>query len=100
MRDIDECWVSYNSYIQNLMRNTFQVALAVDGSKSFIFFIYNQLEWTRDPINIGFRDSNGSRSFMLAETLSGDEVRQLRLSETSNVGVPGLYLYQVDGEIV
>ena len=36
---------------------------------------------------------------MLAETLSGDEVRQLMLSETSNVGVPGLYLYQVDGEI-
>ena len=71
----------------------------MDGSNSFIFFIYNQLEWLQGPINIGFKNSNGSQSFMLTETTNEDDVQELRLLETSNVGVPGLYLYQVDGEI-
>ena len=81
------------------IRNTFQVALATNGNKSFLFFVYGNIDWIDSDTNIGFKNANGSQFFMLPESPTEAAVEKLNLVQSSNVGVPGLYLYQVDGEI-
>jgi len=69
----------------HLQHNTFQVVLANDGKKSFVFFIYYDIQWGDG--GIGFNAGDGERSFTLA---SGALVRG------SNVDIPGVYACRVD----
>lgn len=80
-------------FVNSIQENTFQVVLATDGEVSFVFFIYGDIEWGFS--NIGFRNSDGSRNFMVPGALTS---RTVDIELTSNVGVPGLYIYRVDLE--
>jgi len=46
-----------------LQENTFQVVIASDGQQTFVFFIYDEIEW--GFANIGFNAGDGVRSFMV-----------------------------------
>ena len=71
--------------------NTFQVVLSTDGEKSFIFFIYADIQWGMG--GIGFNAGDGVRSF----TVPGSLTLSARvIEEGSNVGVTGVYAFRVD----
>ena len=71
----------------HLQHNTFQVVLATDGKKSFVFFIYYDIQWGSG--GIGFNAGDGVKSF--TESLaSGALVRG------SNVNISGVYAYRFD----
>ena len=59
---------------------------------TFVFFIYNNIQWGEDAI-IGFSAGDGMRSFTLPAALTK---QVLSIDEGSNVGVTGVYIYQVD----
>ena len=73
-----------------LQENTFQVVIATDGQRTFVFFIYDDIEW--GFANIGFNAGDNVRSFMVPGALSFDSVD----IEGSNVGRRGVYIYRVD----
>ena len=75
-----------------LQANTFQVVIATDGQRTFVFFIYGDIEWG-DDANIGFNAGDGIRSFMLPGALTNQSVN---VEDGSNVDVRGLYIYRVD----
>ena len=69
--------------------NTFQAVLATDGYLSYVFFIYCDIEW--GAAEIGFNAGDGSASFSIDPS---------DIETGSNVGIPGVYIYQVDYEII
>ena len=73
-----------------LQENSFQVVIATDGQRTFVFFIYDDIEW--GFANIGFNAGGDIRSFMVPGALSFDSVD----IEGSNVGRTGVYIYRVD----
>ena len=76
--------------------NTFQVVLATDGSRTFVAFLYEDIQWSGIffSTTIGFNAGDGVRSFTLPESLTAEGV--LNLENTSNVGIPGVYIFRVD----
>jgi hypothetical protein len=77
--------------------NTFQVVLATDGIRTFVTFLYEEIQWSGDfglSTTIGFNAGDGFRSFTLPDSLTADGI--LNLDSTSNVGVPGVYMFRVD----
>ena len=78
-------------------RNTFQVVLATDGYQSYVLFLYGDIQWG-DRALIGFnagRDQIGS--YILPSSLTPDVVN---VNQQSNVGIPGIFLFRVDGKCV
>jgi len=71
----------------HLQHNTFQVVLATDGEKSFVFFIYHDIQWGSG--GVGFNAGDGVRSFT-------DSLASGALDHGSNVDIPGVYAYRVD----
>ena len=70
------------------------MVLATDGDKSFLLFSYGDIQWSGggfigfiSPITQLVITDSGINSFENIET-------------TSNVGIPGLYIYRVDQEDV
>jgi len=62
---------------------------------SFVFFVYDEIEW--GFANIGFNAGDNRRSFMAPGSLTS----QTRNFESgSNVNIPGLYIYRVDQRLV
>eukprot|EP00731_Ephydatia_muelleri_P027336 Em0019g209a len=82
-------------YPQNTDKlNTYQVVLATNGATSYALFLYNAIEWTRSTsgsANVGFNEGDGIRWFVTPIT------NLATLPQTSNVNVPGLYVYRIDG---
>ena len=74
-----------------LQENTFQVVIASDGQQTFVFFIYDEVEW--GFANIGFNAGDGVRSFMVPGALT---VQSRDIEEGTNVGRTGVYIYRVD----
>jgi len=74
-----------------LQENSFQVVIATDGQRTFVFFIYGDIEW--GFANIGFNAGDGVRSFMVPGALTSQSIN---IEEGSNVGRTGVYLYRVD----
>ena len=70
------------------------MVLVTDGDRSFVLFSYGNIQWS-DGANVGF--NSGNRSFMLPEALTSAIVD---IETTSNVGVPGLYIYRVDQDSI
>ena len=65
--------------------------MATDGAKSFVFFIYTDIQW--GEATIGFDAGDSMRSF----TLPGSRTAATRdIERTSNVGVAGVYAFRVD----
>ena len=73
--------------------NTFQAVLATNGSITFALFLYHDIQWSRVTI-IGFNAGDGVKSFTVPESLTANSV--LNLDSTSNVDIPGMYIYRVD----
>ena len=63
---------------------------------TFVFFIYGDIQWG-DGANIGFNAGDGIRFFMVPGALTN---QVLNIDEGSNVGVTGVYIYQVDCSIL
>ena len=79
-----------------LQVNTFQAVLAINGNITFVIFLYHDIQWSSEP-KIGFNVLNegvNSFTYTVPESLITDGV--LNLDNTSNVGIPGIYVYRVD----
>ena len=87
--------------------NTFQCVLVSDGSLSFAMFLYGKIQWiTGDtsgvtggrggtPARAEFNAGDGKRIF----TLPGSQTASLiNITTTSNVGVPGQWIFQINGK--
>ena len=59
---------------------------------TFVFFAYGDIQWG-DGANVGFNAEDGIGSFMLPGALTN---QVLNIDEGSNVGMTGVYIYQVD----
>ena len=73
--------------------NTFEVVLATDGELSFVTFLYADIQWTNGVQGAGI-DIPGTSSDDLFIPGSFSDARNL--PTTSNVGVPGMWMYRVD----
>lgn len=85
-----------------LQTNTFQCILVGDGLNSFVIFLYadDMINWTMgsesDGIHagVGFNAGDGIRFAVVPESQTSAIVD---IETTSNVGVPGQWIFQVDG---
>ena len=90
----DEIRSSYPSSYNNTV--TLQVILAGDGtSVSYVAFLYDDIQWG-EGAQIGFDAGDGTVYFTIPGALSS---ATLNVSQMSNVGSPGLFIYKVDGKL-
>ncbi|XP_060077303.1 sushi domain-containing protein 2-like [Ylistrum balloti] len=94
-----------------LKKNTFQLVLATNEEKSFVFFLYNKLQWTTgsnsrgnsstglggNPAQVGF-NSEDRVSYFTVEGAQTDAV--INLTRTSNVDEPGIWIFGVSGSVI
>ncbi|XP_035428134.1 sushi, nidogen and EGF-like domain-containing protein 1 [Cygnus atratus] len=87
--------------------NTFQAVLATDGVTSFIMLNYGDIQWTTGIANQGDPHTGLGGIPAQAGFNSGDDVHYynipgsrspavLNIGRTSNVGVPGRWIFRVD----
>ena len=69
--------------------------MATDGQTSFVFFVYDSIEW--GFANIGFNAGDSRRFFMAPGALTS---LTRNFENGSNVDIPGLYIYRVDQRLV
>ncbi len=67
-----------------------------DGRRSYVCLLYSRIQWGPGA-QIGFNAGDGNRSFTVPGGLTG---ATLHMESLSNVGRPGLFVYQVDGEYI
>ena len=76
--------------------NTLQVILAGDGTvTSYVVFIYGDIQWG-EGAQIGFNAGDGTVYFTVPGALTS---ATLNITQMSNVGSPGLFIYKVDGKL-
>ena len=92
--EVTDCFFtqSINVYLALLQTNTFQVVIAKDRHKTFVFFIYGALEWG-DNATVGFDAGDGVRSFVVPGVLTNQSTS---IQNGSNVDRIGMYIYRVD----
>ena len=84
--------------------NTFQCVLATSELESFVLFLYADLQWTTGDISGGFNGLGGTEA--LAGFNAGDQINSYTLpgsrtssiidiTTTSNVGIPGTWIFKV-----
>ena len=85
--------------------------MATDGSNSFAIYLYadGMIQWTTGdasggagglggtPAQVGFNAGDGVRFEIVPESRTSDIIN---IDMTSNVAVPGVWVFQVDGENV
>ncbi|CAF3977564.1 unnamed protein product [Rotaria sp. Silwood2] len=83
------------------LNNTFQIVLCTDEDRSFIFFLYHDLQWV-NPSNrsyyyaeAGIHNGDRNKSQMLPYSGTEDIVK---LVNESNVNIPGLFTFRVDAD--
>ncbi|XP_073511801.1 alpha-tectorin-like [Phyllobates terribilis] len=85
--------------------NTFQVILAADGLYSTVMFIYHDIQWTTGTASGGDPKTGLGGTPAQAGFNTGNEYFNIPFSRTehiinikssSNVGVPGVWLFRVD----
>ncbi|CAF1100682.1 unnamed protein product [Rotaria sordida] len=93
-------WYRVGAYDRQTDRlNTFQIVLATDSDRSFVFLLYHDLQWagpaytTAPYAQAGFNAGDGIAFEMLPYSRTKDIVR---LVNESNVNVPGLFVFRVD----
>ena len=81
------------------VNNTMQVILATDSTRTVAVFIYRDIQWSGVAVGaeIGFNVGDGYTSFRSPLSLSDETINVDRLS---NVGVPGVFVYRIDSELV
>ena len=79
--------------------------MATDGLFSFVIYLYadGMIQWTTGdashgtPAQVGFNAGSGNRS----TTVPGSRTTSIvNIDTTSNVDVPGMWVFRVDGEAV
>ena len=89
----------------HMQTNTFQCILITDGTHSFVIFLYadDLIQWSRGnavgtvDAQAGFNAGDGTRNF----TVEGSQTPSIvNIETTSNVGVPGKYVFRVDDTTV
>ena len=56
-------------------------------------FLYHDIQWSSGT-TIGFNAGDGVHYYTVPESLTTDGV--LNLDDSSNVGIPGMYIYRID----
>ena len=74
--------------------NTFQVVLATDGNKTFVMFLYEDIQWGDAGTTVGFNAGDQLQFITIPESFTTEGI--LNLESTSNVGIPGVYIFRVD----
>ena len=99
-------WFRVGAYpLQTEKLNTFQIVLSTDADRSFVFFLYHDLQWAK-PANDSNNDSYAQAGFnagdgITFETLPYSNTEDIvRLVDESNVNIPGLFAYRVDTDSV
>ena len=92
--------------------NTFQCVLATNGVESFVIFLYahERIQWTTGDSSNGFNGLGGNEAvaginagdginfFTIPGSLTPDIIN---IDETSNVGMPGIWMFQVgEGTVI
>ena len=57
-------------------------------------FLYHDIQWRTSDTTIGFNAGDGFNYYTVPDSTTADGV--LNLDSTSNVGIPGIYIYRVD----
>ena len=73
------------------------MVLATDDTATYVLFLYGDIQWPEMEgvtVTIGFNAGDGMRFLNLPEASSFTTLSTLPL--TSNVGVPGIYIFRVD----
>ena len=68
--------------------------IANDENTTYVLFLYEDIQWSGGQTVVGFNTGDGTNSFTIPESMTSDGV--LNLHQTSNVGLPGTYIYRVD----
>ena len=98
-------------FVHHAQLNTFQCILATNGIISFAIYLYADglIQWTTGdysgrsgglggiPAQVGFNAGDGVRFAIVPESRTSDIIN---IDMTSNVAVPGMWVFQVDGENV
>ena len=77
-------------------RATFQCILATNGVQSFVFFLYGDLDVNDLSPQVGLNAGNGIDFISLDGSLTSDIYN---INRESNLGCPGVFVFQVDGGI-
>ena len=102
------CYLTHNFAIQT---NTFQCVLATDGLQSFAIFLYadGEIQWTTGdssggsnglggtPAQVGFNAGDGVNYATFPASRTADIIN---IASTSNVGTPGVWIYQINEETI
>ena len=78
---------------------TFQCILATDGIDSFVFFLYGDGEINSDfshSAQVGLNAGNGVDFISVNGSLTSSI---FNIDEESNVGCPGVFVFQVNGGV-
>ncbi|XP_065916878.1 uncharacterized protein [Dysidea avara] len=117
--------MSFNNTISNLLiatwdrvgyynngtdkTNTFQCVLATSGVESFVMFLYadERIQWTTGSDSGGSRGIGGTEALVGINggdyehfvTIPGSRTsRIINIDKTSNIGVPGVWIFKVDSD--
>ena len=74
--------------------NTFQAVLTTDGSSTYVFFLYRDLQWGDSDTTVGFNAGDGINGFNVPESNTTDGI--LNLESLTNIDIPGAFLFRVD----
>ncbi|XP_065911625.1 protein mesh-like isoform X3 [Dysidea avara] len=91
--------------------NTFQAVLATNGLQSFVIFLYadGEIQWTTGdassglnglggiPAQVGFNAGDGLRYAAIPQSRTNAIIN---ITRTSNIGVPGVWVFRIDEEDV
>ena len=94
-----------------LQTNTFQAVLATDGLHSFVLYLYadGEIQWTSGDSDhgvhgidgtspqVGFNAGDGIRHTVIPTSYTSAIIN---VTQTSNVDIPGMWVFGVDGETV
>ena len=96
-------YISNGTNETEYLNNTFQVVLCTDEDRSFVFFLYYDLQWSDPFSNIhgnynaraGVYHGNGNKTETLPYSGTDDIIK---LANESNVNVPGLFAFRIDAD--
>jgi uncharacterized membrane protein len=70
-----------------------------DGSLSFVIFLYGEIQWpvvgSNNPALAGVNAGDGIQHLNVSKSLT-EEI--ININTTSNIGVPGVWIFQVNGD--
>lgn len=74
------------------------MVIATDGSQTYVLFLYDEIEFGNQNTQVGFNAGDKVRAFNLPRPLNSSIYHDL--VSTSNVGIPGTFMFRVDLDTV